>query len=110
MHGNDVANSQLLHKEEFAACIEADVKDQKAVQDKLTSSIDPLDPEQHPNGLINTVSGKIIMSPSINVDMAAAIGKEQVANFEPKLPDGFYDVIPKSVNTIAFCTHFDASN
>ncbi len=57
-------------------------KTENAFHDKLTSSIDPLDCERHPSGLINIVTFKIIMSPYINVDRATAIGKEQMPKFE----------------------------
>ena len=40
--------------------------------------IDPLDPEQHPrDGLANIVTGEVVYHPSVQVDQAVALGKQQ---------------------------------
>ena len=62
--------------------------------------INPLDPEQHPETIINVVNGMIGPS-SVNVDKTIDIGIRQMKDFEKNLPDGFYDSIPMKVVTMA---------
>ena len=62
--------------------------------------INPLDPEQHPETIINIVNGMIGPS-SVNVDKAIDIGTRQMKEFERKLPDNFYESIPMKVMTMA---------
>lgn len=42
-----------------------------------------------------------IVPPSVNVDNTVEIGTRQLEEFESKLPGGFYDVIPKKIETMA---------
>ena len=58
--------------------------------------IDPLDPEQHPEIIINVVNGTIGPS-SVCVDKAIEVGTRQMKEFERKLPDGFYESIPMKI-------------
>ena len=62
--------------------------------------INPLDPEQHPETIINIVNGMIGPS-SVNIDKAIDIGTRQMKEFERKLPDNFYESIPMKVTTMA---------
>ena len=62
--------------------------------------IDPLDPEQHPETIINVVNGMIGPS-SVSVDKAIEVGTRQMKEFERKLPDGFYESIPMKIETMA---------
>ena len=62
--------------------------------------IHPLDPQQHPENIINIVNGMIGPS-SVNVDEAIDIGTRQMKEFEESLPDGFYETISKKVETMA---------
>ena len=62
--------------------------------------INPLDPEQHPETIINVVNGMIGPS-SVNVDKTIDIGIRQMKDFEKNLPDGFCDSIPMKVVTMA---------
>ena len=62
--------------------------------------IDPLDPEQHPETIINVVNGMIRPS-SVRVDKAIEDGIRQMKEFEKKLPDGFYESIPMKIETMA---------
>ena len=62
--------------------------------------INPLDPEQHPETIINVVTGMISPS-SVNVDKAIDIGTRLMVEFVRKLPHGFYDTISMKVETMA---------
>lgn len=97
----ETSTAQTSHKEEMPARIKADAKDRKALQDKLELCLDPLDPGQHPEHLVNIVSGKVVGHPSVNVNNAVAIGKTQMESFEASWPGGFHDTIPKLVKTMA---------
>ena len=46
------------HKEEGKARIEADGKDREAIRTSLEKCIDPLDPDKHPEGILNIVTGQ----------------------------------------------------
>ena len=61
--------------------------------------MDPLDPGQHPDQLVNIYSGKIATE-SVNVDDALAIGTQQMKDFESELPAGFHNSIKKNVKTM----------
>ena len=51
--------------------------------------IDSLDPQQHPETIINIVNG--MMGPSsVNVDKTIDIGTRIMKKFEDSTPDGFY--------------------
>ena len=62
---------------------------------------DPLDPEQHPNGLMKSITGKVVNRSSVNVDKAQLLGKTQMESFERSWPGGFHDSIQKIVTTMA---------
>ena len=62
-------------------------------------SIDPMDSSDHPNAVVNVVTGLIAPS-AVNVEKALAIGKAQMATFENALPAGFYAPISKQVVTM----------
>ena len=64
-------------------------------------SIDPLDTEQHQDGLVNVVTGKDVVHPSVNVHNAAILGENQMGTFEKCWPGGFHDTITKKVVTMA---------
>ena len=91
---------QRAHKEEAQGRISADQADREGLRKKLEMCINPMDPEQHPQTIINVVNGMIGPS-SVNVDEAIDIGTRQMEEFERKLPDGFYDSIPMKVETMA---------
>ena len=55
MRDPDTDNVQMEHKEEGKARIKADGKDRQALREKLAVCIDPLNPEEHPSGLVNIV-------------------------------------------------------
>ena len=43
--------------------------------------IDPLNSEDHPKGIVNTVTGRIAPD-SVNVDKSVSLGNEQMQQFE----------------------------
>lgn len=80
-----------IHKEEAKERVCADQADKEGLQRKLEMCIDPLDPEQHPETIINVAKG-MIGPPSVNIDKAIDIGTQQIKEFERKLLDGFYEM------------------
>ncbi|PIK51925.1 hypothetical protein BSL78_11180 [Apostichopus japonicus] len=101
MRDRDGPPAQTHHKEEMPARIKADAQDRNTLHDKLELSIDPLDPEQHQDGLVNVVTGKVVVHPSVNVNNAVTLGENQMKTFEKSWPGGFHDTITKTVNTMA---------
>ena len=91
MRDNERPSAQTSHKEETAARIKGDNQDRKALSNKLELCIDPLDPEQHPDGLMKIVTGQIMNHSSVNVDKAQLLGKTQMESFERSWPGGFHD-------------------
>lgn len=89
------------HKEEGQGRIKGDASDRKALREKLSITIDPLDPQTHPKGLVNVVTGEVINLEKVNVDDALQIGRSQMVKFESNLPEGFHETISKSVHTLA---------
>ena len=88
------------HKQEQKPRIRSDVQDRQNVKEKLQTCIDPLEPDDHPQELVNIVTGRIAPS-SVNVDRSVEIGKAQLASYEGTWPDGFNSAIPKQVVTMA---------
>ena len=62
-------------------------------------SINPLDPSNHPENIVNVANGKIAPK-SVNVDKAVDIGTKQPKEFESNLPGGFHDTISMRVVTM----------
>ena len=60
------------HKEEAAARIDNDKKDSEALKRKLEMCIHPLEPETHPEKLVNVENGAVGAS-QINVDRQSAL-------------------------------------
>ena len=88
------------HKEEKPARVKSDESDRENICRKLAMSMDPLDPTDHPDEIVNIVSGR--MAPkSVNVDKAVEIGKAQMVHFEKNWPSSFSTPILKSVVTMA---------
>jgi len=52
----------------------------RKIREKLTHCVDPLDPSQHPDALINVVTGSV--STEVNVDNAATMGKNEMEELE----------------------------
>ena len=77
------------HKEEKKARIENDNKGREAIRTRLQKCIDPLDPEKHPQDIVNIATG-LHGTPAVNVNEAVQKGFKQMREFEEKLPDGFF--------------------
>ena len=58
MNENDGQTSVTVHKKEMPARKQADAVDREKSRKRLTTCIDPLQPENHPNGLVNIVTGR----------------------------------------------------
>ena len=101
MRDREGQTTQTNHKEEMPARMKADAKDRKVLRDKVELSIDPLDPAQHEDGLVNVVTGKVVTHPSVNVNDAVTLGENQMNAFEKSWPSGFHDTISKTVRTMA---------
>ena len=83
------------HKEEAAARTDNDKKDREALKRKLEMCIHPLEPETHPEKLVNVENGTVGAS-QINVDKAVSIGHCQLLEFEKELPT----VKPQGINSL----------
>ena len=74
-------HSRSYHEEESTGRIETDATDRNALRDKMDVSIDPVDPDQHPDdGLINIVTGNVVSDPKVNVDKAITIAISEMNN------------------------------
>jgi hypothetical protein len=62
--------------------------------------IHPLDPDVHPEQLVNVANGSLAPL-SVDVDKAISIAEEQVAEFKMLLPQGYWNTIEKRVTTMA---------
>ena len=91
---------QDTHKEEARARIESDKKDRDGLRKKLDTCINPLNPEIHPDPIVNVVTG-ILATSQVNVHEAIAIGEKQQEEFKEALPAGFWEEIKKKVKTMA---------
>ena len=87
--------SQTHHKEETKARIQTDAEDRKKLRDKLEVCIDSLQTENNLDGLVNIVTGQVLIHPSFNVDNALKLGTRQMEEFERGLPGSFHETIHK---------------
>ena len=87
------------HKEEGKTRIANDKRDRDAIRAKLKKCIDPLDPEKHPDDIVNIVTGEHGTS-AVNVQDAVEIELHKMIEFGQKLPDGFLETIHKKVITM----------
>ncbi len=101
MRDREPKSCQSAHKEEFAGRRKTDALNRDTIRGKLELCINPLNPEQHADGLVNIVTGKVVTHPQVNVDNAIHLGTTQMAKFEQSLPGGFYGTLSKCVNTMA---------
>ena len=92
--------AQTYHKEEIPSRIKADTKDRETLREKLKLIIDPLDPEQHQEGLVNVITGKVVCHSSVNVNNVIMVRKKQMETFDQTFPEGFHDIIPRKVITM----------
>ncbi len=87
----------MTHKEEKPSRIRSDSQDRQNIQDKLKTCIDPLD---HPNGLVNIVTGRVVPD-IVNAGKSVEIGRAQMNAYEQSWPSGFNDTLSKKVVTMS---------
>ena len=100
MTNGQAQDSVTHHKEEMPGRMLTDAKDREKLRTKLSTSIDPLQPSSHPDGLVNVVTGRIAPA-KVNAPFALEIGQAQMQEFENSWPKGFHDVIPRKVIIMA---------
>ena len=60
----------------------------------------PLNSDNHPDGIVNIVTGRIAPD-AVNVDNYVAMGKEHMKQFETGWPKSFYEPLSNKVVTMA---------
>lgn len=100
MRDEDTETQVLSHKGKMPAHVKSDVQDRENIRDKLKSCIDPLNEEDHPDSIVNIVTGRISKD-TVNVDQAVIVGREQMETYEASWPDGFYGSLTKKLTTMA---------
>ena len=63
--------------------------------------IDHLEPELHQYGLVNVVTGKVVVHPSVKVNNAVILGENQLETSAKSWPGGFHDTLTKKMITMA---------
>ena len=71
-------------EEERPAGIKSDVQDRRNILHKLQSCIDPMDPTNHPDELVNIVTGRVAPG-TVNGGLSVQIGTAQLREFEESL-------------------------
>ena len=74
--------SQTYHKKEMPVRIKYDAQAGMLPMRKSNSAY--IDPEQHRGGLVNVVTGKVVVHPSVKVNNAAILGENQMETFSRK--------------------------
>ena len=90
----------MTHEEEKLSRIRSNSQDRQNIQDKLKACIDPLDQADHPNGLVNIVTGRVV-SDIVNARMSVEIGRPQMNAYQQSWPSGFNDTLSKEVVTMS---------
>ena len=88
------------HKEEMPGRMASDAKDRGNIQQKLQMCLDHLNSDNHPDGIVNIVTGRIAPD-AVNVDNYVAMGKEQMKQFETGWPKTFYEPLSNKVVTMS---------
>ena len=96
-YGNREATT---HKEEMSGRIASDTKDRGNIQQKLEMCIDPLNNDNHPDGIVNIVTGRLAPD-AVSVDNSVAMGKEQMKQFETGWPKTVYEPLSNKVVTMS---------
>ena len=86
------------HNEEMPGRMASDAKDKGNMQ--LEMCIDPLNSDNHPDGIVNIVTGRIAPN-AVNIDNTVAMGKEQMKQFETGWPKTFYEPLSNKVVTMS---------
>ena len=93
-------SAQVYHKEESPTRKTADKVLRNKIKQKLSQSIDPLDPSQDNNWLVNIVTGEVMQQDTLNVERAVDIQLGQLEAFEGQWPELFNQPISKQVVTM----------
>ena len=88
------------HKEEMPGRMASDAKDTGNIQQKLEMCLDHLNSDNHPDGIVNIMTGRIAPD-AVNVDNSVAMGKEQMNQFETGWPNTFYEPLSNKVVTMS---------
>ena len=88
------------HKEEMPFRIRLNQEDREKVREMLQSCIDPLDPADHSDRVINIVTARIGPE-KVNVPNAVEIERTQMRSYEESWPEGFNATLSKEVVTMA---------
>lgn len=76
-----------------------DEKHRTTIRDKLMLYVHPLKPDEHPQGLVNIVTGR--MNPeTVSVENVRTILFQQRQQFESRWPEGFYRPIVNKVKVM----------
>lgn len=89
-----------VHKEEMPARKKTDAADREKLRERLITCIDPLNPDDHPDQLVNIVTGKLAPA-AVNADTAAKIGLQQMKDYEDHWPSSFHKPLSKKVVTMS---------
>ena len=89
-----------VHKEEMPARKKTDAADRDKLRERLITCIDPLNPDDHQDPLVNIVTGKLAPA-AVNVDNAAKIGLQQMKDYEDHWPSSFHKPLSKKVVTMS---------
>ncbi len=99
MRDETASPNVTTHKEENKGRKVSDAHDRSNIRDKLKTCADPLNRDDHPDGIMNIVSGQI-GTDAVNVDEAVYIGKKQMSDYEMNWPDSFHRSLSKKVVTM----------
>ena len=88
--------SEVITHKEKPSHIHSDSQDQQNIQDKLKTWIDPLDPADHPNGLVNILTGRVVPD-IVNAGKSVEIGRVQMNVYQQSWPSDFNDTLSKKV-------------
>ena len=61
----------------------------------------PSTEERIPNGIVNIVTGNMVVNPSVYVQDSVRLCKEQMEEFENSWPEGFHDRISQRVVNVS---------
>ena len=90
----------LKHKEEGPTRIESDAVDRLNIRRKLETCTNPLDPNSHPDKLMNVVNDRL-HSTEANVDNAVALGKDAMTKFNEGWPQSFHQPLSSPVHLMS---------
>lgn len=79
--GNSVQHAVTIHKEEGKNRMLSDEVVRNKLCEKLAMCIDPLDPSQHPDGLVNIVNVRVAKE-KVNIDKVVELRIKQMKQFE----------------------------